>query len=166
MHLRRGQRRSASGPKLAVLLAALGLCGRLPAMYKPVLRDWIWAEGRGPELRRAHFRANGLSLIALDYFNPDWASEDEMRHLLIHRGQAHQYTPHEVFNYSRDEVRWGPSVNQAAVLDLGRSDWLLAFSQSHLGHCKHYRVMFYDEFLDIICENITAAAGPYTSEAR
>jgi hypothetical protein len=29
---------------------------RLPAMLKPVLRGWTWTEGRGPELRRAHFR--------------------------------------------------------------------------------------------------------------
>ena len=148
------------------MLKAPSLCDRLPAMYRPILVDSIWAEGRGPELRRAHFRGRGLSLIALDYLNPDWASEDETRHLIIHKGQVHQYTPEEVYSYSRDGVQWGPSINQAAVVDLGRSDWLLAFSQRHLGNCKHYRIMFYDEFLDVICENITAAAGPYSSSAR
>ena len=134
-------------------------------MYKPVLLDRIWAEGRGPELRRAHFRGKGLSLIALDYLNPDYGSEDDMRHLIIHKAQVHQYTPEELYNSSRDEVRWGPSLGQAAVVDLGKSDWLLAFSQRHLGNCKHYRIMFYDEWLDIICENITAAAGSYSSRA-
>jgi hypothetical protein len=103
-------------------------------------------------------------LIALDYLNPDWASEDEMRHLIIHKAQVYQYTPEEVYNYSCGEVQWGPSINHAAVVDFGRSDWLRSFSQRHLGNCKHYRIMFYDEFLDIVCEGITAAAGPYSSQ--
>jgi len=154
------------GSEITVMLRAKCRCDRLPAMYKPVLLDWIWADGRGPELRRAHFLAGGLSPIALDYLNPDWASEDEMRHLIIHKGQVHQYTPEEIYNYSCDEVRWGPSINQAAVVDLARSHWLLAFSQLHLGNCKHYRIMFYEGFLDIICEDITAEAGPYSSRAR
>jgi hypothetical protein len=138
----------------------------ITAMFEPVLRDWIWAEGRGPELRSAHFRGGRLSLAALDYLNPDYASEQEMRHLVIHRGQVHQYTPEEVYKSVREEGQWGPSINQAAVVNLGRSEWLLSFSQRHLGTCKHYRLMFYDEWLDIICENITAAAGPYVSQER
>jgi len=145
------------------MLRAKSPCDRLAAMYKPVLRDWIWSEGRGPELRRAHFRGSGLHLIALDYLNPDWSSEDDLRHLIIHKGQVHQSTPEEVYNRSRDEVQWGPSINQAAVVDLGKSDWLLAFAQRHLSKCRHYRIMFYDEYLDIICEDVTAAAGPYAS---
>ena len=130
-------------------------------MYKPVLRDWIWAEGRGPELRQAHFLGQGLVLVALDYLNPDWASEEDTRHLLIHKAQVHQVTPEEVYDYSHETVSWGPSIDQAAVVDLGRSAWLLSFSQQHLARCRHYRIMFYDEYLDIICENITAAHGAY-----
>ncbi len=128
-------------------------------MYKPVLRDWIWADGRGPELRRAHFFGRGLNLIALDYLNPDWVSEDDMRHLVLHK--THQVTPEEVYDYSRETVGWGPSINQAAVVDLGRSAWLLSFSQQHLASCRHYRIMFYDEYLELICEGISAAHGPY-----
>jgi hypothetical protein len=135
-------------------------------MYKPVLRDRIWAEGRGPELRRAHFGGIGLTLVALEYLNPDWSSVADIKHLIIHRAQVHQYTPHEVYNYARDEVRWGPSISQAAIVDLEKSDWLLTFSQQHLARCKHYRLMFYDEYLDIICENISAENGPYHSRAR
>ena len=29
-----------------------------------------------------------------------------------------------------------------------------------------YRIMFYDDILDIICEDIAAAAGAYASAAR
>ncbi|MGC2778433.1 MAG: hypothetical protein WA418_22635, partial [Bradyrhizobium sp.] len=138
------------------MLQAETSCARFLAMYKPVLRDWIWAEGRGPELRCAHHRGNGLILIALDYLNPDSGPEHDVRHLIIHQAQVHQYTPEEVYNPLSDEVQWGPPIDQAAVVDLGRSNWLLGFSQMHLARCRHYRIMFYDEYLDIICENITA----------
>jgi hypothetical protein len=101
-------------------------------------------------------------LIALDYLNPDHASETEVRHLKIHGGQVFQYTPEEVYRRSGDSVSWGPAINQAAAVNLGRSEWLLSFAQRHLGNCRHYRIMFYDEWLDIVCENITAAMGAYS----
>ena len=66
----------------------------------------------------------------------------------------------------RDEVRWGALINQAAIVNFGKSEWLLSFSQQHLARCKHYRLMFYDGYLDVICENITAENGPYHSSAR
>lgn len=135
-------------------------------MYEPFLRDKIWAEGRGPELRRAYFRGGQFGLIALEYVNPDWSSEADIKHLILHRTQAHLYTPEEVYNVTRDEVRWGPPINQAAIVNLGKSEWLLSFSQRHLARCNHYRLMFYDEYLDVICENITAGDGPYQSSAH
>ena len=135
-------------------------------MYEPFLRDKIWAEGRGPELRRAYFRAGQFGLIALEYLNPDWSSEADIKHLIFHRAQTHLYTPEEVYDVTRDEVRWGPPINQAAIVNLGKSEWLLSFSQQHLARCKHYRLVFYDGYLDVICENITAENGPYHSSAR
>jgi hypothetical protein len=133
-------------------------------MYRVVLRDWIWAEGRGPELRRAYFGGRGSILVALEYANPDWASEADVKHLVVHRAQVHMFTPEEVYNYARDEVQWGPSIDQAAVVHLGKSEWLLTFSQRHLARCNHYRIMFYDEYVDIICENISAENGPYRGQ--
>jgi hypothetical protein len=70
--------------------------------------------------------------------------EDDTRHLIIHKEQVHKYTPEEVYNSSRDELRWGASINPAAMVDLGKSDWLLSFTQRHLGKCRHDRVTFYD----------------------
>jgi hypothetical protein len=81
-------------------------------------------------------------------------------------GQVHLSTPEEVYKYIRDEVQWGPSINQAAALDLGRSDWLRSFAQRHLCKCEHYRIMVCDDILDIICEDIAAAAGAYASATR
>jgi hypothetical protein len=140
------------------------LLGHCPAtlefMQQVVLRDWIWAEGRGPVLRRIYYTHTQLK--ALEYLNPDWSSEADVRHLLFHKVQVSMFTPHEVYSYHRDEIKWGPAIDQAAVVNLGRSDWLLGFAQLHLERCNHYRIMFYDEFLDVICEDISAGQGPYT----
>ena len=111
-------------------------------MYRTVLRDWIWAEGRGPELRRVHYAR--AQLRALEYLNPDWRSEAEIRHLIFHRTQVSMFTPEEVHNYRRDEIKWGPAIDQAAAVLLSNSEWLLGFSQQHLKRCSHYRIMFYD----------------------
>jgi hypothetical protein len=129
-------------------------------MPKAVLREWIWCEGRGPELRRVHYAFGQLK--AVEYVNPHWTSEADLRHLLFHRAQVAMFTPEEVHNYNRDEIEWGPKIGQAAVVNLGKSDWLLGFSQRHLDRCHHYRVMFYDDFLDVICENVSAEQGLFS----
>ena len=69
------------------------------------------------------------------------------------------FTTHEVYNYGRDEINWGPAIDQAAAVKLGKSEWLLSFTQEQLGRCSHYRIMFYDEFLDVVCENVAAGKG-------
>ena|SRR5215467_15587073 len=124
-------------------------------MYQSVLRNWIWAEERGPELRRVHYA--GPRLRALEYLNP---SETDVRHLLFDRTQVSMFTSHEVYNYGRDEINWGSAIDQAAAVKLGKSEWLLSFSQEHLDRCSHYRIMFYGQFLDVICDSIAASRGP------
>ncbi|HUI97292.1 MAG TPA: hypothetical protein VLX44_16165 [Xanthobacteraceae bacterium] len=111
-------------------------------------------------MRRAHYA--GTLLRAVEYVNPDWSSESDVKHLLLHRAQVSMFTPEEVHDYRRDEIQWGPALDQAAVVDLGKSEWLLGFAQQHLDRCHHYRVMFYDQFLDVICEDISAREGPYS----
>jgi hypothetical protein len=105
-----------------------------------------------------HFLGTGFNLVALEYMNPDCA---DIKHLVLQGTQVHLFTPEEVYNCLRDEVRWGPSIDSAALVNLGKSEWLLTFDQRHLARCNHYRIMFYDEYLDIICENISADNGPY-----
>jgi hypothetical protein len=70
------------------------------------------------------------------------------------------FTPEEVHNYARDGINWGAAIDHAAAINLGRSEWRLSFSQQHLDRCSHYRIMFYDEFLDVICEDVGASLGP------
>ena len=99
----------------------------------------------------------GSRLRALEYLNP---SETDVRHLFFNGTQVSLFTPDEVYNYGRDEINWGPAIDQAAAVNLGKSEWLLGFAQEHLDRCSHYRIMFYDYFLDVICENVAAGKGP------
>ncbi|MHC2502567.1 hypothetical protein ACVI8K_009483 [Bradyrhizobium barranii subsp. barranii] len=68
-----------------------------------------------------------------------------MRHLRIHRPQVSMITPEEVYNFSFDTIDWEPPPRQAAVVNLGKSDWLNRFAQTHLVRCSLFRLMFYDQ---------------------
>jgi hypothetical protein len=70
------------------------------------------------------------------------------------------FTPEEVWDYSKTDDAWA-DTSQAAAICLGRSPWLQSFAPTHLERCSHYRIMFYDEFLDIICEGVEAKEGAY-----
>ncbi|NIT60696.1 MAG: hypothetical protein GWN00_32180, partial [Aliifodinibius sp.] len=121
---------------------------------KPILRNEFYHDGRGPELIKVHYSANGSSIIVLDYYNPDVAyNEKYLRHLKFIKPQVFMFTPEEVQNYSARGNDWG-NYDNTEILCLEKSDWLTSFKERHLQNCKHYRVMFYDEFLDIICEGI------------
>jgi hypothetical protein len=60
-----------------------------------------------------------------------------------------------------EESNWG-EIDQAAAVNLGKAEWLRSFEQQHLDRCSHYRIMFYDALLDVICEDISAGRGPYS----
>jgi hypothetical protein len=110
-----------------------------------------------------HYRGNGATLAAIDYFNPDDSHAPEnLKHLLFVRPQVFKFTPEEVHNVAEDEVPWGRgSFGSAGIASLGLSAWLKSFAPQHLSNCQHFRVMFYDQYLDIICERIDAKVGGY-----
>ena len=56
------------------------------------------------------------------------------------------------------------TVRPAAIISLGKSPWLLSFRQQHLAQCSHFQIMFYDEYLDIICETIVYGQGANASD--
>lgn len=70
------------------------------------------------------------------------------------------FTPEEVYNYQTTLINWG-LYNKAAIVTLGKSDWVKSFAPGHLEKCQHYQIMFYDEYLDVICENIMVNSGAY-----
>jgi len=69
------------------------------------------------------------------------------------------FTPEEVIGAGQmlDSER----ERHAAAMDYGKSDWLQSFDQQHLSHCRYYKLLFYDEMLDVICERIEFSDGPY-----
>jgi hypothetical protein len=94
-------------------------------MHQPILRDWIWAQGRGPILRRVHHdSAPAVDSVALEYLDPDYRSDADIGHLAVYRAQVSMFTPHEVYSYARDRINWGPALSRAAVVNLHKSEWL------------------------------------------
>ena len=134
-------------------------------MVKPVLREEFHHDGRGPELQRVHYCDRGATIQAIDYFNPEDVYEPVyLKHLLFTKPQVFMFTPEEVANCQKSQVDWS-KVGNAAIVLLGKSEWLQSFDQMHLGRCDHYLIMFYDEFLDIICVGIQAKQGGYSKES-
>lgn len=130
---------------------------------EPILKESFYHDGRGPELQTVHFAYRGKTLVAIDYFNPDDEhSPDNLKHLVFIRSQVFMFTPEEIHNSTSMPVRW-KEVGNASALVLHESSWLSSFNRSHLQHCKHYQLMFYDEFLDVICEDVEARLGGYSS---
>lgn len=122
--------------------------------FQPILRESFYHEERGPELQKVHYFGSNV-LKAVDYFNPDDEfTPKNLKHLYFLKAQVFMFTPHEVYNYGT-EINWG-DYNFAAILCLGKSKWLESFAPIHLEKCLHYQIMFYDGFLDIICECIEA----------
>lgn len=120
----------------------------------PIHADAFWHDGRGPELVRLHWDLTGRVLIGADYYNPDDPHDlPSLRRVRFVRAQVVMVTPEEVVNY----IALGPPLaahRPAAMFDLGRSTWLESFSPRHLASCHHYRLMFYDELLDVIAEGV------------
>lgn len=98
--------------------------------------------------------------MAVEYVNPPRGGERylELRHLVFVKSQVFMFTPDEVG--PPEPPQWSFPNDHAAVC-FGRSSWFESFSPLHLERCEHYRLMFYDEYLDIICEGIEAKTGPY-----
>jgi hypothetical protein len=130
-----------------------------------IARSKFYHDGRGPELLQVHFSPRSAHLVAIDYSPPDWDGKTiGVRHLKFLKAQVHMFTPEEVENYPASEVNWG-ATEQGALVSLGKSKWLGSFGQIHLGRCEHFRAMFYDNFLDVICEDVSAQDGEYAPEA-
>jgi len=123
---------------------------------QPLHAEVCWHDGRGPDLKQVHYDASGTVLRAIDYSNPD----GNTRHLLFAKPQVFMFTPEEVENYGTSVVNW-IDTGKAALVCLGRSPWLTSFNPCHLNECLHFRVIFYDDFLDVICEGIDVQLGFY-----
>lgn len=124
-----------------------------------ILANKFYQDGRGPELQKIHYNNLGSQIIAIDYYNPDVKySQENMKHVIFKNPQAFMITPEEEFKYTEliaEELK----KNKGAIFNLGKSEWYNSFSSRQSQNCNHYRLMFYDDFIDIICEDIIIKDG-------
>ena len=130
-------------------------------MAQPLYPEQFYHMGRGPILERLHWGARGLHLEAADYTLPDAPrGAAGLRHLRFVRAQVVAITPEEVIDYAR-LAGHDSGPRGAALLDLGRSAWLATFNPHHLGRCRHFQLLCYDQLLDVIAEDVTVHAGGF-----
>ena len=121
---------------------------------KPVLEKHFYHDGRGPELQNVVWKEAGVIPVGFEYFNPNDGSEEDIKHVVLSGVQAYSMAAEDVHG---NILASGDS--NAAILEIVDSEWLKKLLPSHLGKCKHYQIMFYDEIYDIICESIAAGKG-------
>lgn len=119
-------------------------------------------DGRGPEITHAHWELAGQSLVAIDYTNRGGnGSIAGSFHVTLMRFQVVMITPEEVIGGSQLPDN-AAELRPAALYDLGKSEWMKSFFQHHLTKCRHYKLLFYDELFDIICEGVEVHRGSYS----
>ena len=128
---------------------------------QPIFIDQFYHEGRGPELIKVHYGYDSKVIVGADYFlaNKPKAQEN-IRHFKLFKSQVFMFTPEEVENYASEFNPW-EGESKFALVNFGKSSWLKGFAPNHLTKCNHYRFMFYDEFLDVICEGVEIGFGSY-----
>lgn len=130
-------------------------------LFRVVHREAFYHDGRGPELQGFHVSRRGARLRAIEYYLPDEVYEPgNLRHLVFAKPQVFMVTHEEVENYGISPVAWH-LCGGGALVSLGKSSWLHSFNQRHLANCEHFRIMLYDQFIDVICENVEAKLGAY-----
>ncbi|WP_444922928.1 hypothetical protein ACJJH9_12145 [Microbulbifer sp. DLAB2-AF] len=121
----------------------------------PVMEEFFYHDGRGPELQKVLWKAKGVILAGFEYFNPDDEYIPEnLKHLRLEGVQA--------YSMASDEVHGNILANgdsKAAIIKVANSSWLASFNQAHLSECKHFQVMFYEEIYDLICTKIIPGVG-------
>ena len=133
----------------------------------PIFSDRFQHDGRGPELQRMVWEGSGSQrLVAIEYFNPaDVYEPANLKHVALSGVQVVMVTPEEVIG--PEQIREIiATYRPASMFDLGRSRWFLSFSQQHLGGCRHFQLLFYDELIDVICEGVECIDGAYRGAAQ
>lgn len=121
-------------------------------MAKPLHQDLFQHDGRGPELVRVYWARRGTLIEAIDYYNhADNYTQENLKHVRFIGPHVVMITPEEVIGTEQltDIIT---TSRPAAMFDLGPTEWLRSFGQSHLTQCSHFQLLFYDELFDVICE--------------
>lgn len=131
---------------------------------KPIHVESFYHDGRGPELVKMHWGRRNVGLLAIDYFPPDVVHDDaSICHVRFKGLQVCMTTPEEVVK----ALPMGLAAHRpAAMFNLGKDAWYNEFSPRHLSECSHFQLMFYDDLVDVICEDLYCAQGAFRQRAH
>ena len=128
---------------------------------QPVFEKLFYHDGRDPTLKKVHYKSEGQIIAVVDFSNPDDdGTPSSLKHIVFRRSQAFMFTPEEVDNYGGEFTVW-EGERRFSLVNFRKSKWLKSFSLRHFGHCSHFRAMFYDEFLDVICQDVQVETRGY-----
>ena len=139
----------------------------------PYPSDYFGFDGRGPEICRFLHDHDALekdafpdrrplpgSIIGIEYF---WFEHPDIAWVMFKKIQVIQIVPEEVCSY------WFTSLvserqNGVGIYVVEDSAWLRSFSQRHLASCRHFILMFYDEIIEVIAEDLMFGRGAFRIE--
>ena len=124
---------------------------------KPIFTGDFFFDGRGPSLVRIHWAHDGKVLRAIDFDGTRGKA-----HLFFEGMQVYMVTPEDVIELDSHDLMVVDGKIYSAVT-LGKSEWLSTFAPWYLDKCEHYKFLFYDEMIDVICEDVEVRAGYYQS---
>lgn len=139
----------------------------------PLQNEHFGFDGRGPEIQRFLHDRDAVkggtftdrrplpgNIIGMEF---SWFEHDTSAWVIFSRSQVVQIVPEEVCSYwfmpdSPEETR---GVGIYVIED---SQWLSSFSQRHLGKCRHFILMFYDDIVEVLAEDLIFGRGPFRIE--
>ena len=112
-------------------------------------------------LAAAHFGSAPLELLAVDCRIPqcDGAAEETI-HIKFRGVQSFAVTAEESGNNAWHCIV-GEGLQSHAAFELLASPLLAGQNPAHLKRCHHFVFVFYDEYLDVVCESVEAQSGAY-----
>lgn len=136
----------------------------MPEVYTPVKTDYFFDDGRGPILK--HW------LYDTDFVLPNSPEKATRPNIILgadyghwvvfHRMQVIQIVPEEVYGYKYLDHTQEKGNGAWLVED---SNWLKSFHPRHLANAKHFILIFYDEIVEVICNDLIFGEGPFDIEA-
>jgi hypothetical protein len=124
-----------------------------------LLESEFHRDSRGPELQRVVWAFDGKILQGFDYYNPeDTYEEESIKHLELVGVEAYSMAVEEVHNNNLVTRE-----SKASVFRIESSLWLNQYNPDYLEGCSHYRIIFYDEIYDVICKEIKAGNGRFST---
>ncbi len=130
-------------------------------------------DGRGPEINRfIHDRDALLAgafpdrrpppghIIGVEYHDIE---HPQLAWVVFKQAHVVQVVAEEVCSYWFTKLSAAPAKSDGIYV-VEDSVWLHSFSQRHLSKCRHFVMMFYDDIIEIIAEELVFGRGAFRIE--